>query len=59
MEHQPPDNEKSETPNSTTEECEEGFASLLGKYNDDPTWHEFQEHIEQRRREIDELSKDE
>jgi len=57
MNRQLPDSEKPETPDSEPEECEEGLASLLGKYNDDPTWEEIQKHMEERRRQIDELNK--
>ena len=30
-----------------------GLKSLLGKYNDDPSWEEFSDFLEQYRREID------
>lgn len=57
MERQLQDREKPETSDSKPDECGEGLASLLGKYNDDPTWEEFQEHIEHYRRQIDEINK--
>lgn len=57
MQRQLPDSEKPETQDSTVDECGEGLASLLGKYNDDPTWEEFQENIKKYRRQIDEINK--
>jgi hypothetical protein len=34
-----------------------GLASLLGKYDDDPSWDEFPAFLEQYRRQIDEMNK--
>jgi hypothetical protein len=58
MQHQPKDKEEPETPGPKPDEREEGLASLLGKYHDDPTWEEFQEHIKEYRRQIDELNRE-
>lgn len=35
-----------------------GLASLIGKYDNDPSWGDFSAFLEQYRREIDELSRD-
>lgn len=58
MERQLHNKETLETPEGEIDEHAEGLASLLGKYNDDPTWQEFQENIEKYRREIDDLNKE-
>lgn len=36
----------------------QGLASLLGKYDNDPSWDEFPAFLEQYRREIDEMNRD-
>jgi len=58
MESQPHNKETPETPESESDEHKEGLASLLGKYNDDPRWQEFQENMEKFRREIDDFNKE-
>lgn len=35
-----------------------GLASLVGKYNDDPSWDGFPAFLEQYRREIDEMNRE-
>ena len=34
-----------------------GLSSLLGKYNDDPSWDDFSAFLEHYRREIDEMNR--
>lgn len=58
MERQPHEIDKPQIADSEPDEHGDGLASLLGKYNDDPTWQEFQENMEKYRREIDDLNKE-
>jgi hypothetical protein len=39
-------------------EANTGLASLIGKYNNEPSWEEFPAFLEQYRREIDEMNRE-
>lgn len=43
---------------ATVVEATQGLASLIGKYDNDPSWDEFPAFLEQYRREIDEMNRD-
>jgi hypothetical protein len=49
--------ETAATDTITVAHSPQGLASLLGKYNDDPSWEDFPAFLEQYRREIDEMSR--
>jgi len=57
MERQPHETGKPEMADSEADEREEGLASVLGIFNDDPAWREIQEYITEYRREMDEHNK--
>lgn len=57
MERQPHETDRPETADSEADEREEGLASVLGIFNDDPAWREIQEYITEYRREMDEHNK--
>lgn len=42
----------------TIEQSPQGLASLLGKYDNDPSWEDFPAFLEQYRREIDEMNRE-
>lgn len=42
---------------ATVVESTQGLASLIGKYNNDPSWDDFPAFLEQYRREIDEINR--
>lgn len=54
------DSDRTASANTVTTEATEqpgGLVSLLGKYNDDPSWEDFPAFLEQYRREIDEMNR--
>lgn len=49
--------ETAATDTITVAQSPQGLASLIGKYDNDPSWDEFPAFLEQYRREIDEMSR--